>query len=85
MLLQSLRALCLAPGGVWEHLEVLRSTGDIDQCLGGLRVASGPLYTLLMYGECMEDMPWMVYSRAVGYIRRSYSRILRIHHRAGIT
>jgi len=31
VLLQSLRAHCLAPGGGWEHLEVPRSTGEITR------------------------------------------------------
>ena len=31
MLLQSLRALCLASQGVGEHQEVVRSTGEVDR------------------------------------------------------
>jgi len=48
MLLQSLRALCLAPGGsgsVWKYLEALVRSPGVS---GGLRVPSGPNYILLM-------------------------------------
>jgi hypothetical protein len=33
LLLQSLRALCKAPWGAWEHLEVLRNTGEGNKCV----------------------------------------------------
>jgi hypothetical protein len=48
MLLQHLRALCLASGGLGRVWITLEHRWGLPQCLGGLHVASGPFYILLM-------------------------------------
>jgi len=46
MPLQSLRTLCKAPGGQGASGSAWKQWGGLSECLGGLRMASGPNYIL---------------------------------------
>jgi hypothetical protein len=48
MLLQSLRVLYFTPVGLEESRSTRKHWCGRPECLGGVRVASGPIYILLM-------------------------------------
>jgi hypothetical protein len=62
MLLHSLRAFCKAPGGGWDHLEVLRSTGKGYQSVGEVCIWRPDRITSCCCKGVTKPAPYQVYS-----------------------